>query len=194
MIGRGRVRAFPARVVSGCTPVVWLTGALDVVRSLLFGRGGSDARRLATAVLLWSGSTPIGGKHGPRRSSLATAMWLRNHAVAVHVVDFTPPDERRRRCVAREIAALTGGRVVDAHASDYLAQVAALAATPVERLSLRNLSNGTSGSTRVDADASGGFSGDIPVAPGENRIELRFDLVGPAQVVQVVRVERESGS
>jgi hypothetical protein len=64
----------------------------------------------------------------------------------------------------------------------------------VESSSLRSLSTGEAGTISLSAGVKGEFSGRIEVAPGENRLELAFDLVGPLEAKQLVTVLREPGS
>lgn len=132
----------------------------------------ADAARLANFVVFSDGEAESPDSTSARKHAREAARYL-----AQHGVDFVSPHGFAGRNVMRDVARITGGTSIDVREPNANDQLAALAGAPIRGIALRNLTTGRQGGTAFP-DAGGEFSGKVALAPGENRIELSFGLVG----------------
>jgi len=93
----------------------------------------------------------------------------------VHAVNFGSPSYGAPRNVAREVADLSAGMFVDMRDEGADERLVALARRAIEGAELRNLTTRELGSIALSADGRA-FAGEVTLAPGENRLGLRFLL------------------
>ena len=164
--GRGRVM---------CEGGTSLSNALFGAAALVAGRGETAPKRLPVLVVFSDGEASSPDPSAARRLALNAAEFQGDHGITVHGVDFDSPSTRAKRDVMRKVVELSGGGFVDTREEGADARLVALASGAIQGVELRNLTTRELGSVALSADGRA-FAGEVALAPGENRLGLRFLL------------------
>jgi len=172
---RVAILEIPSRGLVMCKGGTSLSNALFGAAKLFAGRDATAPQRLPVFVVFSDGEAVSPDPSTARRSALRAAEFLSDHGTTVHGVNFGSPFHSVQRNVMREVVELSGGMFVDTRDDGAHERLVALARRAIEGVELSNLTTREPGNAALSADGRA-FAGEAALAPGENRLGLRFLL------------------